>query len=72
MVDKISDMNAQIASATEQQKIVALDISENAERISNMSQETGEGAGQLTQTSEQLSQLAQNLKNNISHFKLTV
>lgn len=72
MVDQISDMNAQIATAAEEQKVVALDISENAELISNMSQETGVGAGQLTNTSDELAKLALSLKQNISHFKLSV
>lgn len=72
MVDHISDMNAQIATAAEEQKVVALDISENAELISNMSQETGVGAGQLTNTSDELAKLALSLKQNISHFKLSV
>lgn len=70
MVDQISDMNAQIASAAEEQKVVAINISENAELISNMSQETGAGASQLAGTSEELAQLAEELKKNISHFKL--
>lgn len=72
MVDHISDMNAQIATAVEQQKIVAGDISQNAELISTMSQETGEGASQLTVTSEELAQLSSDLQKNIQHFRLAV
>lgn len=70
MVDHISDMNAQIATAVEQQKVVASNISQNAELISSMSQETGEGATQLTVTSEELAQLSSDLQKNIQHFRL--
>ncbi|MCW8886122.1 MAG: methyl-accepting chemotaxis protein [Motiliproteus sp.] len=71
MVDQISDMNVQIASAAEEQKAVSADMSQNAIQISDMSRETGEGARRLTVTSEELAQLSMQLQENIKHFKLT-
>lgn len=70
-VGAISDMNAQIASAAEQQKAVASDISRNIYEISTMAKENGEGSSQLTATSEELAQLAQELQLQVQQFRLT-
>ena len=69
-VNDISDMNAQIAQAAEEQKTVSLDISQNVMGISTMSRETGEGSEQLTVTSEELAQLARSLLGNTERFKV--
>ncbi|WP_421868241.1 methyl-accepting chemotaxis protein [Motiliproteus sp.] len=69
-VSAISDMNTQIASAAEEQKAVAEDVSRNINEIATMAVENGEGSKQLTATSEELSQLAQQLQSQIRQFRL--
>ncbi|WP_165840134.1 methyl-accepting chemotaxis protein [Motiliproteus coralliicola] len=69
-VGAISDMNTQIASAAEEQKAVAEDVSRNINEIATMAMENGEGSKQLTATSEELSQLAQQLQSQIRQFRL--
>ncbi len=70
VVGSISDMNAQIAAAAEEQKAVAEDISQNISGISNMSQQTGESAQLLTETSDELARLSVDLQDNVRRFHL--
>lgn len=67
-VDRISDMGAQIANATEQQSAVSEEMNRNIEQISEVADQTSASSNQITQASQNLSELAQNLAGQVSHF----
>jgi methyl-accepting chemotaxis protein len=69
-ISKISDMNIQVASATEQQSIVVSDISRNVEEINQLTLETSGIADQLTDSSSNLQQLSKQLDRLVTQFKL--
>lgn len=69
-VDQISVMNTQIATAAEEQTSVAEEINRSVINISNIADTTAEGALRSTQSSSQVSQLAHELQDITSHFKL--
>ena len=69
-VNSIVGMNAQIASAAEQQQVVSMDISKN---VSNISQQVGKTAEHTKLTAENavnLTELAGQMRSLISHFKV--
>ncbi len=66
----INDMNAQIATASEEQTAVTEEINRNIINISQIADETAEGARQTTESSKQLSSLAQQLLGDVSRFKI--
>jgi len=68
-VDLISDMGAQIASATEQQSSVSEEMNANIERIAEVAEQTATSSGQIAQASENLSELAQNLSGQVARFQ---
>ncbi|WP_261842851.1 methyl-accepting chemotaxis protein [Aliamphritea ceti] len=70
-VSSISDMNAQVATAAEEQRAVVNEINKNILEINNMAQENGEGSKLLNSTSNNLAQLAIELEQKIKQFKLT-
>lgn len=61
-VDTIAAMNAQIAAASEEQTAVTEEINRNIVNITNVVNETAEGATRTAQASESLLRLASNLK----------
>jgi len=65
----IRDMNTQIATASEQQSAVAEEINQSIVRIAQVSVESATGAEQLNQTSMELTELANQLQEDILHFK---
>ncbi len=69
-VTLISDMNIQISTAAQQQSEVARDISQQAVEISDISIETGEGAKEISQASEELANLAVDLTEQVSTFRV--
>jgi methyl-accepting chemotaxis protein len=68
-VGAINDMNTQIASAAQEQTAVAHDINENVVRISQVTEETAEGAKQTSAASAELAQLATELQQLVGAFK---
>ena len=69
-VTLISDMSAQIATATEQQSAVTNDVTRN---VTNVQDITGEGEAatlQISQASTELAVLSGKLKSMVSHFKV--
>lgn len=66
----INDMNAQIASATEQQVAVADEISRNITSISKSSEETSVGARQTASSSSELTRLAEELQGMVAEFRM--
>ncbi|MEW8033630.1 MAG: methyl-accepting chemotaxis protein, partial [Candidatus Thiodiazotropha endolucinida] len=70
-ISTIRDMNTQIATASEQQSAVADEINQSIVRIAQVSDESATGTEQLDRTSIELAGLANQLQENISHFKVT-
>ena len=69
-VTHISDMNNQVATATEQQATVIEEINRNITSVSTLGTQTSSGAQQITTASEELAQLAAELQKMIGQFKL--
>lgn len=69
-VNNISDLNTQIASAVEEQSIVAEDINKNVVSVDALAQRGDESSTDIATANEQLSQLAENLATLVSRFKL--
>ncbi|MGB2742401.1 MAG: HAMP domain-containing methyl-accepting chemotaxis protein [Cognaticolwellia sp.] len=69
-VSLISDMNIQIATATQQQSEVARDISQQAVEISDISVETGDSAKEISAASDELAKLAADLSDQVKTFKI--
>ncbi len=68
-VDLISDMGAQIASATEQQSSVSEEMNANIGRIADVAEQSVSSSAQIAQASESLSELAQNLSDQVARFQ---
>lgn len=66
----LSDMNAQIASATTQQSVAAEEISKSVSKIRDISEQTSRGAHETSQASEELSRLSQALQDLTLRFKI--
>lgn len=69
-VIKISDMNSQIASATEQQTSVTNDLNRSIVVIHNASDEIAKGANQTAQSCAELTQLAIHLQQVTCRFTI--
>jgi methyl-accepting chemotaxis protein len=69
-VQTINDLNFQIASAAEEQSAVTEDMNRNVQKISTISEQSAQGAGQTRIASEELARLAEGLQERISHFRL--
>ncbi len=69
-IDEISGMNAQIATASEEQNAVATNVSENVTQIFNITNEVSENAQGARGASEKLGELGEGLISNLSKFKI--
>ncbi len=69
-VDRINTMNTQIASAAEEQSTVTEEINRNIVNINEVAEQTSEGAKQAAIASDDLSRLAEELKQLVSQFKV--
>ncbi len=69
-VDNITDMNLQIASATEEQSNVALGIDASIMTIRDISVETARSAGQANNSSEKVVALADKVQGLVNQFKV--
>tara|TARA_R110000751_G_scaffold91266_3_gene179154 strand:- start:381676 stop:382080 length:405 start_codon:yes stop_codon:yes gene_type:complete len=69
-VATINDMNTQIASAAEEQSVVAEEVNRNITNISAASEQAADGATQTTSASEELARLASGLQELIGQFKV--
>ncbi len=65
----ISDMNTQIATAAEEQSVVAEEMNRNVVGISQVAQRTTEGAQQTAAANERLAALAAQLQGLVRQFK---
>ncbi len=69
-VSHISEVNAQIACAIEQQSTVAEEINKNVVVVDDLARRGDESSANIAEANEQLSQLAENLTTLVSRFKL--
>ena len=69
-VSNISDMASQIATASEEQSVVASDVSERATEILEISRQTGDSAAHIKSSTEELAQLAVGLTSQVNRFKM--
>jgi len=69
-VSAINDMNAQIASASEEQSAVAEEVNQNINRIHDATVETSAGSDQVAASSRELSSLAVQLRDRVRFFQM--
>jgi methyl-accepting chemotaxis protein len=69
-VNLVQDQNHQIATATEQQTVVAEDINSNLNSINSLVNNTSEHANELSRESQNLRDLASGLNTTVNEFKL--
>ena len=69
-VSKISDMNAQIASAAEEQSAVSEEINRNASSIQELAYTASQGSDKTTQSANEMADLAGVLYGHLSQFKV--
>jgi methyl-accepting chemotaxis protein len=69
-VASINDMNAQVASASQEQSVVAHDINANVVRISQIAGATTQRAEQTAAASQRLAELATELAGLVATFRL--
>ncbi|MCK5189415.1 MAG: methyl-accepting chemotaxis protein, partial [Methylococcales bacterium] len=67
-ITEITDMTAQIASATEEQSMVAEEINRNIIQISDYAKETIEGSEETTKCSQDMNELAGKLQSVVKLF----
>lgn len=68
-VDRINNMNTQIAAAAEQQSTVINEINQNVTTINDISTQTASGAEQSSAATLELARLTEDMKVNVDRFK---
>ena len=68
-VDRIKQMNTQIASAAEQQSVVTQEVKNNVETIDEISELTFETLGGFTQISNEVETISHTITELVKHFK---
>lgn len=69
-VDSITGMNAQIASASEEQTSVSEEVNKSLVSIHDSSNESASGAEQIASASEELARLSQELESLVTKFRV--
>lgn len=69
-ITTISEMNTQIASASEEQTAVTEEISRSVVSISDSSNQTASGAKDTAETSAKLAELSEHLRQQVKQFKV--
>jgi methyl-accepting chemotaxis protein len=69
-ISTISDMNTQIASASDEQKIAIEEINRSMVEISHSGKQTLSGVNSITQNSADLRALSENLEEQIKQFRI--
>ncbi|MCL1040429.1 MULTISPECIES: methyl-accepting chemotaxis protein [Shewanella] len=69
-IEEINALNAQIATASEEQSSVTEEININITNISEISDQTAEGARQSSDATEDLARLAESMEADIAHYKV--
>ncbi|HGS4506708.1 TPA: methyl-accepting chemotaxis protein [Vibrio cholerae] len=70
LISQISDQNAAVATATEEQATVAKDVDSNILNIRDLSIQTQTGADQTSSSSSELARLAEHLNELVLKFKI--
>lgn len=70
VIEKLSDMNTQTASASTEQSATAGEISLSVQKVKDISEQTMAGANETSSASDELARLAQTLQSFIARFKL--
>jgi methyl-accepting chemotaxis protein len=68
-MDNISQMSAQIASASEEQCAVSEEVNRNIDKIHNMSIELSTGATQTAQSGLELAEISIRLQTQVNQFQ---
>jgi methyl-accepting chemotaxis protein len=68
---RVTDMVAQIAAASEEQSSASEQISKNVEAISTVTGQTASGTQQIARAAEDLNRLTENLQQLVGRFKLS-
>lgn len=68
--EKVSDLIAQVAAASEEQSTASEEISKNIEGINNVTKEASSGIHQIARAAEDLNSLTVNLQDLVSKFKI--
>ena len=69
-VHEAFDRSSQIATAAEEQSVVAHEISENLESIVAIAEQTTAGSKQTAESSSEVARLAEELQQSVQEFKL--
>jgi methyl-accepting chemotaxis protein len=69
-ISVINDMNMQIASASEQQSIVAEDINKNVVNVKRVAEENAVASNQTSSSSAEIARLAEDLGQLVAEFKV--
>jgi methyl-accepting chemotaxis protein len=69
-VQKVNDMISRIASVVEEQSVASESINKDMEGVSTLTKDASERTAQMGQASQELSNLASNLKEVVSRFKI--
>lgn len=69
IITEIKDLNSTIASASEQQSAVSVDISQNVDQIAKISREVAEAANNNAESSHSVEQCATELREVVRQFK---
>ncbi|QQD20775.1 HAMP domain-containing protein [Oceanospirillaceae bacterium ASx5O] len=70
LIGQINEQNLNIASAAEEQAMVAREVDKNLVAIRDLSFQTSAGANQTNASSQELARLAENLSNLLQKFRL--
>lgn len=70
-VKRMTDMNAQIATAAEEQSSVADEINENFHGITQATEQSAAGSEQVSESSRELNQLAKRLSERVRRFRVS-
>lgn len=70
-VKRMTDMNAQIATAAEEQSSVADEINENFHSITQATEQSAAGSEQVTEASRELNHLAKHLSERVRRFRVS-
>ena len=70
-VGTIKDMNVQIASASEEQNVVSMQISESVQHVNEKAHETMDGAERAAAIADGLAQTALELDQIVKQFKVS-
>lgn len=70
MVNRIDDMNTQVSIAAKEQGIMAIDVNENIEKITRVSEESVAQSNLTSSTSMALSLTTENLVSRVGKFKI--